>query len=145
MRFFLIFLAFAGMTSDAFADLSEERFVGQTKDFHYAVEMRFKPARAYSRYSDAHEAWTIFDAFRVTLDGREISVPKTVLDHLFWPHPSSSPYPGGAAGTLCVPITGSSGEYFYEAVLVFSKTRVVQIKRRDGASTTWKTTKYRVR
>lgn len=144
MRFLLILLALIGPTAEAFADLSEARFVGQTKGVNFEVRMRFKPARSDPRYPDAHEAWTIFDSMRVTLAGRDTEVPKAVLDKFFWPHPSGAPYLN-SDNTLRVPISGGSGESSYNAVLVFSKKRLVQVERRDGASETWETTKYRRR
>ena len=138
---FVIIAVVAGSIPGAFADLDEARFQGSTSDFRYDVQMRFKPAPPTPHYPDAPKCWTVFDTLRVTLDGREINAPKAALKGLFWPHPSGAPYPG-PDGTLRIPISGSSGEYSYEAVLVFSKSRLIEVERRDHASTKWKIKKY---
>ena len=141
---FIICAAVAGWVPDVFADLDEARFQGSTGDFRYDVRMRFKPAPATPHYPDAPKCWTVFDTLRVTLNGREIKAPKAALDGLFWPHPSGAPYPGPDA-TLRIPVSGGSGEYSYEAVLVFSKSRLLEVERRDHASSKWKVTKYGAR
>ena len=142
IRFLLIISAVAvSLTSSAFADLDDARFRGHTKDFHYDVWMRFKPAPPMRNYPEAPKYWTVFDSVRIVLNGREFEAPKAAINSLFWPHPSGSPFPGPGS-TLRVPIVGGSGEYSYEAVLVFSKSGLLQVERRDHASTTWKVTKY---
>jgi hypothetical protein len=138
---FVIIAVVAGFIPGAFADLDEARFQGSTRDFRYDVRMRFKPAPPTRRSPDAPKYWTVFDTLLVILDGREINAPKAALDGLFWPHPSGSPYPG-PDGTLRIPISGGSGEYSYEAVLVFSRSRLVEVERREHASTKWKIKKY---
>jgi hypothetical protein len=139
---FFIFLFVAGWISNVSAGLDEARFQGRTDDFRYDVWMRFKPAPATPHYPDAPKCWTVFDTLKVTLNGREIMAPKSALKGLFWPHRSGAPY-SGPGGTLRIPITGGDGAYSYEAVLVFSKTRLVEVERLDHASTKWKVKKYK--
>jgi hypothetical protein len=142
MRLLLVICAaFASLAATAFANLYDARFQGHTDNLRYDVRMRFKPAPPMPHYPDAPRYWTVFDTLRVIINGREISAPKAALDTLFWPYPSGAPYPGPDY-TLRIPISGGSGEYSYEAVLVFSKSRFIAIERRDHASTKWKTTKY---
>ena len=138
---FIIGVVLTGWIPNVFAGLEDARFQGRTEDFRYDVRMRFKPAPATPHYPDAPKYWTVFDTLHVILNGREIKAPKAALNRLFWPHPSGAPYPG-PGGTLRVPIDGGSGAYSFEAVLVFSKSRLIQVERRDHASTKWKVTKY---
>lgn len=139
-----IMAVLGGLIPSGFADLDSARFQGRTEDFRYDVRMRFKPAPPTPRFPDAPKYWTVFDTLVVVLNGREIEAPKAALNSLFWPHPSGAPYPG-PDNTLRIPVSGGSGEYSYEAVLVFSKSRLVEVERRDHASTKWKITKYRGR
>src|SRR5262245_14054331 len=142
MRSLLILSAVvAGSITNASAGLDDARFRGHTEDIRYDIWMRFKPAPPMRHYPDAPKYWTVFDTLRVILNGREIKVPRAAIDGFFWPHPSGTPY-AGPDNTLRVPIVGGSGEYSYEAVLVFSKSRLVEVERRDHASTKWKITKY---
>ena len=141
---FIIWALLACSTTSAFADLDDARFHGHIEDFRYDVWMRFKPAPPTPHYPDAPKYWTVFDTLRVIINGREINAPKAALEGLFWPHPSGAPYPG-PDNTLRVPISGGSGEYSYEAVLVFSKSRFLAVERRDHASNKWKVIKYDVR
>ena len=133
-----------GSITSAFAGLDEARFHGHTEDFRYDVWMRFKPAPPTPHYPDAPKYWTLFDTLLVTINGRKINTPKAALEGLFWPHPSGAPYPGPGP-TLRIPVSGGSGEYSFEAVLVFSKSRFLEVERRDHASSKWKIIKYGTR
>jgi hypothetical protein len=145
MRFLLIIFAVSsGLITNGFANLYDARFQGHTENLRYDVWMRFKPAPPMPNYPDAPKYWTVFDTLRVIINGREIKVPRAALDSLFWPHPSGAPYPA-PDNTLRIPVSGSSGEYSYEAVLVFSKSRFVHVERRDHASNKWKINKYGAR
>ena len=137
----IIAVVLTGWFPNASAGLEDARFQGRTENFRYDVRMRFKPAPATPNYPDAPKYWTVFDTLQVILNGQEINAPKVALERLFWPHPSGAPY-SGPGGTLRVPITGGDGEFSYEAVLVFSKSRLIQVERRDHASTKWKITKF---
>jgi hypothetical protein len=136
-----IWMFVAGWIPNVFAGLDEARFQGRTEDFRFDVRMRFKPAPATPHYPNAPQCWTVFDTLHVTLNGREIKAPRKALERLFWPEPSGAPF-AGPGHTLRIPISGGSGEYSFEARLVFSKSRLIQVERRDHASTKWKVTKY---
>jgi hypothetical protein len=145
MRSLLIIgVVLASLIPSALADLDEARFQGHTDEFHYDVWMHFKPMPATRYYPRASEYWTVFDSLRVIIDGREIKVPKAAIEGFFWPHPSGYPYPG-PDHTLRIPITGGDGEKSFEAVLVFSKSRFLEVERREHASSKWKVTKYGAR
>ena len=141
---FIICVLLVGWITSAFADLDEARFQGHTSNFRYDVWMPFKPAPPAPRSPDAPKYWTVFDTLRVIINGREINAPKAALEDLFWPHPSGDPFPG-PDNTLRVPVSGGSGEYAYEAVLVFSRSRFLEVERRDHGSSKWKVIKYGVR
>jgi hypothetical protein len=140
----IICAVLAGSITSAFPNLEDARFHGHAGDLRYDVWMRFKPAPRTPHYPEAPKYWTVFDTIRVIINGREITVPSAAIDDLFWPYPSGAPFPG-SDNTLRVPIAGGSGEKSYEAVLAFSRSRFLEVERRDQASSKWKVIKYGVR
>jgi len=105
-------------------ELDEAIFRGHSYNCLYEVVVRFKPMPSSRVFPKASKYWSVIDSLDVVVNGRKLKVPKKALN-LFTPHTPEPPYLG-PDGMLYFKIRGGSASKSYEAVYVFSQTRLIR-------------------